>query len=161
MTPTRKQTHKDRSEVGDSPFRSLYSTDFAPSTKRRHEDGDHRSNRDDLVCANLHLRRLQSDMVVELHHRRFVLGFLSESVAWVGRSARDAVDTTSRGTVPSWADHTLVWVHSSSIFSWKSCSSAPPSICATITGVTGVSIWRANSSQKCPFWRFTLSFLTA
>ena len=47
------------------------------------------------------------------------------------------------------------------VFSSTSCPSAAPSIGATITGFTDVSTYGASGSQKCPFCRFMLRFLTA
>ena len=43
----------------------------------------------------------------------------------------------------------------------SSSASAAPPIGATITGFSDVSMPRASGSQKCPFCRFMLSFLTA
>ena len=61
--------------------------------KLTHEDDDHRPSCDDLFCADLHVHLLQSELVVDLHHRRFALRSHCGPVSWVGRSERDAVGT--------------------------------------------------------------------
>ena len=56
-------TLEERCQVDDGALRVLRSSDFAPSTEGRHEDGDLRPSCDDLLCADLHVRLLRSGLV--------------------------------------------------------------------------------------------------